>query len=167
MQHRKVLIFSGFMPPTPVTTVLSNPTSPAAGNSRWDSFSSIFSSTTSSPPANSTWHQDNVFQISLPPSTSTALNSTLLSSNPGMSETWSDNRSPPARSTHAIWSVSNAVTMDEDRNTAEVNKCELYPVTYPHISPMSTNSLQKFRYLYQQYCLSKLICLLICQMSSG
>ena len=83
---------------------------------------SLYNSPPPPPPLTASWTPDNPFQISLPcpsrsPATSPLLSPTSVRNEPSMCG--SDPPSTP-RSTHEIWSVRNAVTMDEDRNTVEV-----------------------------------------------
>ena len=135
------------MPPNPATTVLSNPaTPPVISSPHWGTYASpsIFNNpATSQTQTSSNWNQESVLQINLPSSTSTSLNSpTLMPSSPTMSERWSENRSPPSRSTHEIWSVSNAVTMDEDRDTAEVScRCLLDTHCYGRLDVVNSHCI--------------------------
>nr|CAB3258637.1 transmembrane protein 131 [Phallusia mammillata] len=96
-----------------------NPLNPVTQTSpvHWPNTAPIFNGSPTAPTP--TWKGLDLLDLAAPPPGSpTTPTTSMISSGHQM---WSParNQSPVARSTHEIWSVSNAVTMDEDRNTGE------------------------------------------------
>ncbi|XP_076799383.1 transmembrane protein 131-like isoform X1 [Clavelina lepadiformis] len=105
---------TGLRPAYATTAQYTEPRSPSLSSPQCVSYSPPILSI---PPSVSTPDWGNHRQLDLttqPPLHGSPTTPKLL---PMQSEIW--NNSPSPRSTHEIWSVINAVTMDENRNTAE------------------------------------------------